>query len=182
MNTENLVDRIVGAFTFRTAVYEEVEADASFTQTAWILVAVVGFLNQLGTRGGIVAAIVGTLFVLIGFYLFAAVVGWVGRQVFKATVTTDELIRTLGLAYVWNVFGVLGLLSGGLAALIGGIAALLGLAASLIAAKAALDLEWVQTIVTVVIGFIVFVVVLAIAGAVLAALGLAAGVATGVLR
>ena len=29
-----LVDRIIGAFTFRTGVYAEVEADIAFTTTA----------------------------------------------------------------------------------------------------------------------------------------------------
>jgi len=107
------------------------------------------------------------------------VVGWVGREVFKATVTTDELVRTLGLAYVWQVVGVLALVLGPLGALIAFIAAILGFAASLIATKAALDLEWVQTIVTIVIGFIVLFVVIAIGGIILGILGFTAAVATG---
>jgi hypothetical protein len=44
-----LTNRIVGAFTFRKGVYAEVKADTSFTSTAWILVVVFAFLNQLGT-------------------------------------------------------------------------------------------------------------------------------------
>ena len=44
-----LINRIIGAFTFRKGVYAEVEEDTSFTTTAWILVAVVAFLNQLGS-------------------------------------------------------------------------------------------------------------------------------------
>ena len=43
-----LVNRIIGAFTFRKGVYAEVEKDTSFTTTAWILVVVASFLNQLG--------------------------------------------------------------------------------------------------------------------------------------
>jgi len=179
MDTNVLMNRIIGAFLFRTDVYEDVEKDTSFTPIAWALVAVIGFLNQLGTRGGLVAAIIGVIFVLIGFWLFTWVVAWVGKTVFKATVAQDELIRTLGLAYVWNIFGVLGIFSSGLAVAIGGIAAILGLIASFVAAKAALDLDWVQTIVTVVIGFIVFVAVLFIAGLIMGALGVAAGAVTG---
>ena len=45
-----LVDRIIGAFTFRPGVYSEVEEDSTFTKTAWIIVAVVAFLNQLGSQ------------------------------------------------------------------------------------------------------------------------------------
>ena len=43
-----LMDRIIAAFTFRKKVYAEVEKDVEFTQTAWILVAVVSLLNQIG--------------------------------------------------------------------------------------------------------------------------------------
>ena len=43
-----VMDRIIGAFTFRKGIYAEVEKDASFTRTAWIIVAVVAFLNELG--------------------------------------------------------------------------------------------------------------------------------------
>ena len=45
-----LTDRILGAFSFRRSVYADVERDASFTSTAWLLVIVVAFLNQLGAR------------------------------------------------------------------------------------------------------------------------------------
>ena len=44
-----LTNRIIGAFTFRKGVYAEVEQDATFTKTAWILVIVFTFLNQLGS-------------------------------------------------------------------------------------------------------------------------------------
>ena len=44
-----LIERIIGAFTFRKEVYAEVERDTSFTNTAWVLVAVVALLNQLGS-------------------------------------------------------------------------------------------------------------------------------------
>ena len=32
-----LTERIMGAFTFRKGIYAEVEQDASFTSTAWLL-------------------------------------------------------------------------------------------------------------------------------------------------
>ena len=112
-----LMNRIIGAFTFRKGVYAEVEQDASFTQTAWILVAVVAFLNQVGSfasgdiLGWLIGAVVGTIFAVIGFAVGALVISWVGRSVFKADVTFEELVRTLGLAYVWQVVGVIGIIS-----------------------------------------------------------------------
>lgn len=181
-----LTDRIVGAFTFRREVYAEVERDSSFTSTAWLLVLAVSFLNQLGSHASrnllswILGAIVGTVFVVIGFALGALVISWVGKAVFNAEVTFDELVRTLGLAYVWNVVGFIGVVAGIIPALgcllapVLIIAGLMGLVAWLVAAKEALDLEWLQVIITVVIGWVVLLVINLIAGAVIGLMGLAA--------
>ena len=76
---------------------------------------------------------------------------------YKADVTFDELVRTLGLAYVWQVVGVLGVLSAFSTALscvlapVMVIAAILLIVAWFIAAKEALDLDWVKTIITVIL-------------------------------
>ncbi len=175
-----LTDRIIGALTFRSGVYDDVEKDTSFTQTAWIIVIVASFLSQLGSTRNLIAAIIGTIFAVIAFYVLVWIINWVGREVFKADVTVDELIRSLGLASVWVAIGVLGLIPvlGGVISLLAG---LLHLVALLIATKAALDLEWVQTIVTVVIGFIVYSVIVAIGFLILGIVGLGAAVATGAL-
>lgn len=181
-----LTERIKGAFTFRKGVYAEVEQDASFTQTAWILVAVVAFLNQLGSfasgefLGWVIGAVVGTIFAVIGFAVGALVINWIGRTVFKADVTFDELVRTLGLAYVWQVVGVLGILSAISTALscvlapIMLITAILMIVAWFIAAKEALDLDNVQTIVTVILGWIALFIVTSLAGIILGMLGFGA--------
>jgi hypothetical protein len=180
-----LVDRIVGAFTFRKGVYAEVENDPTFTTTAWILVAVVAFLNQLGARAGgsflnwLLGAVIGTVFAVIGFALGAFVINWLGRTLFDAEVTFEELVRTLGLAYVWQAVGLIGILGfvpmlSCLLAPIMIIAAILLIMAWFIAAKEALDLEWGQTILTVVVGWIVLMFISATAGLVLGMLGLGA--------
>jgi len=181
-----LTERIIGAFTFRKGVYAEVEKDTSFTTTAWLIVAVVAFLNQVGSQATsnvlswLLGAIVGTVGSVVGFAIGAWVIGWIGKSVFNADVTFEELVRTLGLAYVWQVigfFGILGRLSTALGCLLAPIMILsvfAMLAAWLIAAKEALDLEWVETIVTVVIGIVAFIVVSLIIGFILGILGLGA--------
>ena len=190
------MDRILGAFTFRKGVYAEAEQDTGFTSTAWLLVAIAGFLSQLGAieAGGLeqpgrwlLRSVLGTVVVLISFAVGAAIVGWVGRSVFKAQVTFDELVRTLGLAYVWNGVGVLGVL-GAVSTTLSCVtaparvaAALLGLVAWFVAAKEALDLDWVQVIVTVVLAFLAGLAITFAAGLVLAALGLGAGAVGGLL-
>jgi hypothetical protein len=188
-----LIERIIGAFTFRKGVYAEVEKDTNFTTTAWILVVVVAFLSQVGANAGgnlvqwLLGAVVGTIFAVIGFAVGALVINWVGRAVFNADVTFEELVRTLGLAYVWQVVGVIGVVTAFSAALsclltpVMIIAWILMMIAWFVATKEALDLEWVQTIVTVIIGWIVVIAVSVVAGIVLGLLGLGAGVMGGVL-
>jgi len=188
-----LTDRIIGAFTFRRAVYAEVEKDTAFSTTAWILVVVVALINQLGAAasrnltGWLFGAVVGTVFAVIGFALGAFVISLVGRAAFNADVSFDEMVRTLGLAYVWQVVGVIGIaavLSPALACLTAPaafVAALLGLVAWLVATKEALDLEWLQTIVTVIIGWLVVAAIMVASGIVLGLLGLGAAGVGGLL-
>jgi hypothetical protein len=45
-----LTERIIGTLTFRRGIYAEVEADKTFTATAWTLVVIFAFLNQLGAH------------------------------------------------------------------------------------------------------------------------------------
>lgn len=190
-----LTDRIMGVLTFRREVYAEVETDPNFTSTAWIIVAVVTFLNELGSRaqaaegffGWLIGAVVGTVLGLVGFALAAIVISWIGRSLFNADVTFEELVRTLGLASVWRAVGVIGALVAFSPALVCVTApafiaaAVLTIAAWFIAVKEALDLDWGQTIVTVILGIIVLFVFYAITGAVLGILGLGAAAARGAL-
>jgi hypothetical protein len=188
-----LTDRIIAAFTFRREVYREVEQDTTFTGTAWLLVVVVAFLSQLGSSASdnlvnwLIGAVVGTIFAVIGFAVGAFVVNWVGRTVFNADVTFEELVRTLGLAYVWNIVGIVGILanfSDALACLLAPvtfIAWILGLISWFVATKEALDLEWVQTIVTVILGWLALFVVILIGGVVLGMLGLTAAAVGGLI-
>ena len=188
-----LTNRIIGAFTFRSGIYAEVEEDTTFTTTAWILVAVVAFLNQLGSFASselvnwLVGAVVGTIFALVAFAVGALVINWVGRGVYKADVTFDELVRTLGLAYVWQVVGVLGIVSAFSTTLscilapVMVIAAILLVVAWFVAAKEALDLDWVKTIITVILGWVSLIVITAIAGIVVGLLGFGGAALGGLL-
>lgn len=167
-----LWNRILGAFLFRAEAYEDVEKDTSFTTTAWVLVFVVYLLSFLGagapavaTSGvlrWLLAAILGAAFALLAFAVAAYVITLVGQGLYNAEVTFYEMVRTLGLASVWNVVGVLGaitLVSPGLSSLgsiLFLIASVLALAAWVYAAKRALDLAWGKTLVTVFLGTMVF--------------------------
>lgn len=188
-----LTERIIGAFTFRKEVYAEVEQDSSFTTTAWILVAVVSFLNQLGSfastdiPGWLIGAVVGTIFTVIGFAVAALVINWVGRAAFNADVTFNELVRTLGLAYVWQIVGVIGIVSAFSSALscllspVIFLAWILMVVAWFMAAREALDLSTGQTIITVILGFVALLVVSVLAGIILGIFGIGAAALGGLL-
>jgi hypothetical protein len=188
-----LLDRIIDAITFRKDVYADVERDTSFTSTAWMLVAVVAFLNQLGIRAydsisnRLFGSVIGMIVTLVAFAIGVWVISWMGRSLFNADVTFDELVRTLGLAYIWNVIGVLGIMTSFSTALSCALApvqiaaVLLGLIAWFIAAKEALDLDWGQTVITVIVGWVVMALIsIVLGGALIGALGLGAAVARGI--
>ena len=189
-----LTERIMGVFTFRKGVYAEVEQDSGFTSTAWLLVAVVAFLNQVGSNasgdiiGWLVGAIVGTIFAVGGFAVGAFVISWVGKTFFNADVTFEEMVRTLGLAYVWNIVGFIGVVSAFSTALSCVLAPVMILAAIatfvawFIAAKEALDLEWGQTILTVILGWVALFVISLLSGLVLGIMGFGAAAVGGLFN
>ncbi len=201
-----LMDRIIGAFTFKREVYAEVEKDASFTPTAWAIVAVVNIVNQIaGYLAGSAAAasiagiaaqmaeetgqvipavsfspvsiVTGTITSLLAFAVGAWVVSFVGKSLFKADATFDEVVRTMGLASVWGLLGLVSIL-GAFAPVLLCVASplllvgsILSIVASALAIKEALDLEWVQTIVTVVIAWVVIFIVTAVVGTIIGGAG-----------
>lgn len=180
-----LWNRIVGALTFRKGVYADVERDTSFTQTAWIIVAVAALLSQVGSYASsdiptwLAGAVIGTIMAIIGFAVGALVISWVGKAVFKADVTFDEMVRTVGLAYVWQAVSVIGILGiipllDCLLAPIMIIAVVLFFVAAVIAAKEALDLDWLQTVVTIFLGWLAMVLITWLTNLILSLLGITA--------
>lgn len=181
-----LTERIIGALTFRRGVYAEVEADETFTATAWILVLIFALLNQLGSYASqsfldwLVGTGVGTLTAIAGFAIAATVINWVGRGLYNAEATFDELVRTMGLASVWTAVGVLGIIaafSNALSCVLGPVIVIAWVAlvvAWFVAVHEALDLTWGKTIITVMIGFIPWAIIMILTGVVLNLLDLTA--------
>jgi len=181
-----LTERIIGALTFRRGVYAEVEADKTFTATAWILVVIFALLNQLGSYASqsifdwLVGAGIGTLTAIAAFAIAAAVISWVGRGIYNAEVTFNELVRTMGLASIWTAVGVLGVIatfSDTLSCILGPVIVISWVAlvvAWFVAVHEALDLTWGKTILTVMIGFIPWAIIMSLTGVVLSLLGMTA--------
>lgn len=181
-----LSERIIGALTFRRGVYAEVEADKKFTATAWALVVIFALLNQLGSNASqslfdwLVSTGIGTFTAIASFAIAAAVISWVGRAVYSAEVAFDEVVRTMGLASVWTVVGILGIIaafSTALSCVLGPVIVISWVALVLawfVAVHEALDLTWSKTVITVVIGFIPWAIIMALTGVMLSVLDLTA--------
>lgn len=182
-----LTSRIIGAFKLQKNVFAEVEKDTSFTSIAWLIVIVVSFLSRLGASARLLqdsaanwflASVLGTIGAVIAFGVAVMIINWIGRRVYKVSVTSDELVRTLGLAYVWNIIAFFGIIAGLVPALLCLVApaliagTFLGLVAMFLAAREALDLEWFETLVTLVLGWIALIAIGVLVDWLLGALGL----------
>jgi hypothetical protein len=105
---------------------------------------------------------------------------FVAKSMFQATVSFDEVVRTVGLANVWGIVGVLTILAVispvflCLTGIVGLAAAILSAVASAIAVKEAVGLDWTQTIITIVIAWVVLFVVTAVLGTLVAGFTFAA--------
>ena len=184
------MEKIIGALSFKSGVYAEAKKDTGFSATAWLIVAVSAVLSALGNgaglaRGRVFAWLLGSLFgagfAVLGFALAVFVIMWVGKTVFNTTASFDELARPLGLARIWHVVGVLGLLAF-LSPALSCVAGIFNLAAWLWAVREALGLDWAQTITVVVMGMIVVVLVTVISASILGAFGLVTAAFTGIFR
>ncbi|MGH2583178.1 MAG: YIP1 family protein [Anaerolineales bacterium] len=190
------MQRIIGALTFKRQVYADVEKDQSFNTTAWAIVAGLALITQFGTywfaaedtTSAAIAGAVGTLITVAGFAVGAWVIAWLGKAMFKADVTFSEMVRTLGLAYIWNFFGALAAL-GNFIPLLGCLTApgacigwILGLVSYFIATQEALDLDTGQTVITVIAGWVVTFLIIASATFVVGLLGVSAGAAGGLFN
>lgn len=180
------MEKIIGALSFKSGVYAEAKKDAGFQQTAWLIVAVSAVLSALGNGvglarfsffGWLVGSLLAAGFAVLGFALAVLVIQWVGRTVFNASVSFNELVRPLGLARIWHVVGVLGvlaLLSPSLRCLTGIFsfaAAVLGFIAWLWAVREAMDLDWAQAVAVVILGMVVVLVVSFLATSILGLFG-----------
>jgi hypothetical protein len=182
-----MIEKIIAALSFRKDIYKEVEEDASFTTLAWIIVAIAALLSSMGTNAAMLQKNFGSwlfgsmfraAFVVAGFALSCFIIDWVSKRLFNANTNFKELVRTLGLASIWSAVGFLAIISvispalrcaTGIFQFAGSV---VGLIAWVSAAKEALDLEWGETILTIVIGWVAQGIIQWLAGLILVGLGL----------
>ena len=160
----SLTERMVGAAKLDAATYEEVEADTTATPQAMLVVVLAniaagfGAFRELGFGGLLVT----TLIALIGWYVWAFVVYFVGTRFLPGPRTQadmGQLLRPLGFSATPGLIRVLGIIPG-LTGVVTFIGAVWMLVAMVVAIRQGLDYEGTGRAIGVcLIGFACYVVV-----------------------
>jgi hypothetical protein len=157
MNTvrRSIVDRMRGAAMLDIATYEEVEADASATGQAGIVVAIAAVCSAIGAIGHEEFDIFGALFVtLVGWLIWAGLTYLIGAKIFGGTATWGELLRTLGFAQAPRVLLVFGIIPV-FGYFVWFAIAIWVLVAGIIAIRQALDFSTQKALLTALIGWLI---------------------------
>jgi len=161
----SLVDRMVRASKLDVNLYEEVEADKGSMGQAITVVVLSSVAGGIGTVGvlGISGIITGTIFALVGWFVWAFLVYIIGTKLLPEPQTKSdmgELLRTIGFSSAPGVIRVFGFIPF-LGAIISIVAGIWMLVAMVIAVRQALDYKstW-RAIGVCVIGYVIVIVVI----------------------
>jgi hypothetical protein len=164
VDLNSMISNVRRAMSLDRLFYQEAANDDRYTREALMVVIVAAVLTGIGAflgqllSGGILKAflglIVGVIMAVVGYYIWAYVVQFVGKSMFGGQATAPQLLRTLGYAYGPTALGVLAFIPciGGLIALVGSIWSLV---CGYFAVRETHKLSDGQTIITVVAGWIV---------------------------
>jgi len=137
------VDRMVRASKLDVHLYEEVEADKGAMGQAIGVVVLSSIAAGIGSigKGGLLGILLGAVFALIGWYVWAYLTYLIGTKVLPEPQTKadpGELLRTVGFSSSPGLIRVLGIIPG-LAGVFFLVAAVWMLVAMVIAVRQALD-------------------------------------------
>ena len=136
-------DRIIRAAKLDVDLYEEVEADKGAMGQAMGVVVLSSIAAGIGTvaRGGLGGILIGTIFALIGWYVWAYLTYFIGTKFLPEPQTKadhGELLRTIGFSSSPGLIRVLGIIPG-LGRVVFLVASIWMLVAMIIAVRQALD-------------------------------------------
>lgn len=104
-------ERMLGAARLDPVIYEEVEADTSATAQALAVVVLAGLASGIGLGAGVGGLVLGTLATVLGWYVWAFIIYFVGTRWFPEPQTQadwGQVLRTVGFANGPGVLRVLG--------------------------------------------------------------------------
>ena len=160
-------NRIIRAAKLDSNLYEEVEADEGAMGQAMCVVVLSSLATGVGSiaSSGFIGILIGTVFALIGWYVWAYLTYLIGTKLLPEPQTESnpgELLRTIGFSSSPGIIRIVGIIPG-LAGLVFLVTSIWMLAAMVIAVRQALDYKSTWRAVGVcAIGWIIQVLVLAL--------------------
>ncbi|MBT3354661.1 MAG: hypothetical protein HN402_07060 [Candidatus Scalindua sp.] len=163
--SSGLINRIIRAARLDVHLYEEVEADKSAMRQAMLVVILSGIAAGIGSisRGGALGVAMGTIMGLVGWYIWAFIIYFIGTKFLPESQTKSnvgELLRTIGFASAPGLIRVFGIFPG-VEKLVFPVATVWMLVAMVIAVKQALDYKgMVRAVIVCLIGLFVQIAIL----------------------
>jgi hypothetical protein len=150
-------DRLVGAAALDASVYEELEADATATPQAALVVVLAAAAAAIGaSQAGPTQVLARVSTQLVGWLLWSGITFLIGGRLLGGTATWGELQRTIGFAQAPGLLSALRAIPG-LATPVDAMVAVWRLAAAIVAIRQALDFGTGKALLTAVLGFIAYV-------------------------
>ncbi len=139
----SLISRVFRAAKLDVNLYKEVEADKTATRQAMLVVILSGVAAGVGSvsRGGALGVALGTAMALVGWYIWAFIIFFIGTKILPESQTKSsigELLRTLGFASAPGLIRLFGIFPG-IEKLVFPVATVWMLVAMVISVKQALD-------------------------------------------
>ncbi|MGQ0601117.1 MAG: YIP1 family protein [Anaerolineales bacterium] len=189
MDSNSLMNRLMRVFRFDASVYREVAADASAQTQAYTVVALAVVATTIGViisgllAGdmvvGLVTGVLAGVGTVVSYVLYSLVAALVAQNMFQGKTNFQEMMRTLGFVYGWNILGILNAIPL-LGALIGLVIWVLAIISTVLALRESAEFDTTKAAITAIIagvvGFFASFCVLSIIGIpLMAMLGLASG-------
>jgi hypothetical protein len=139
----SFAQRMIGAAKLDARVYEEVEADTSALGQAMAVVVLASLAAGIGgiAHKGIMGLILGTVVALVGWFIWALLIYFIGAKLLPEPQTSSnvgELLRTIGFADTPGLLHIMGLVPI-LGGVIGIVVSIWMLIAMVVAVRQALD-------------------------------------------
>jgi hypothetical protein len=166
----SFTERMIGAAKLETATYEEVEHDPNALGQAIGVVVLSALASGIGSLGGgPTGMVMGIVFALVGWFIWAGIIFLVGTKVMPEPETRadlGQLLRTMGFAASPGVLNVLGIIP-----ILGWIVRfavmIWQLVAMVIAVRAALDYKTTgKAVIVCLIGWVAYVVAVFVLGSI----------------
>jgi hypothetical protein len=188
---DTMFNRILRAAQLDREFYKEAEADTSLNQEALTIVIIVSVIAGLGTfisaltsksfGAAVLGLVVTTIIGVANYYIWAYVTHFIGTNLFQGEAEPGELLRVLGYASGPRMLSFFGFIPC-LGAILSFAGAIWALVAGFFGVQEALDLDTTETLVTVVLGWLVIFIISAVITGVLGIGALGFGTALSTFR